>query len=125
MESMPVFPGKQFLQGKEKFTLSEIENMPFFPGDQFLQGKKKSTLGTKLKPFMETGTFTLGTDRQSFVDTDQKPSTSSKDMHKRGRMTATIGMTAMIGITLKTVNMITTRILMSSQSQDSFSNKLD
>ena len=120
MGSMPSFPGKQFLQGKEKFTLPDIENMPFFPGNQFLQGKKKSTLGAKLKSFVDTCTFTLGTDQQPFVDTDQKPFTSSKDTHKKGRMTATIGMTAMIGITLKTVNMITTRILMSVQSQDSF-----
>ena len=37
-----------------------MESMPFLPGNQFLQGKKKSTLGTKLKPFMDTGTFTLG-----------------------------------------------------------------
>ena len=110
-------PGKQFLQGKEKFTLPDIENMPFFPGNQFLQGKKKSTLGTKLKPFVDTCTFTLGTDQHPFVDTDQKPSTSSKDTHKKGRMTATIGMTAMIGITLKTVNMITTCILMSVPPQ--------
>ena len=125
MESMPSFPGKQFLQGKEKFTLPDIENMPFFPGNQFLQGKKKSTLGTKLKPFVDTCTFTLGTDQHPFVDTDQKPSTSSKDTHKKERMTATIGMTAMIGITLKTVNMITTCILMSVPPQDSFSNKFD
>ena len=125
MESMSSFPGKQFLQGKEKFTLPDIENMPFSPGKQFLQGKKKSTMGTKLKPFVDTCTFTLGTDQQPFVDTDQKPSTSSKDTHKRGRMTVTIGMTAMIGITLKTVNMITTCILMSASPKDSLSNKLD
>ena len=112
MESMPFFPGKQFLQGKEKFTLPDIENMPFFLGNQFLQGKKKSTLGTKLKPFVDTCTFTLGTDQQPFVETDQKPSTSSKDTHKKGRMTATIGMT---GITPRTANKITTHILMSSQ----------
>ena len=31
-----------------------MESMPFFPGNQFLQGKEKSTLGTKLKPFRET-----------------------------------------------------------------------
>ena len=123
MESMPSFPGKQFLQRKKKFTLPDIENMPFFPEKQFLQGKRKSTLGTKLKPFMDTCTSTLGTDQQPFVDTNQKPSTSSKDTHKKGRMTATIGMTDMIGITLRTVNMITTHILMSSQPQDSFSNK--
>ena len=114
MESMPSFPGKQFLQGKEEFTLPDIENMPFFPGNQFLQGKKKSTLETKLKPFVDTCTVTL--------DTDQKPSTSSKDTHKKGRMTATIGRT---GITLRTVNMIPTHILMSSQPHDSFSNKLN
>ena len=99
-----------------------MESMPFSPGNQFLQGKEKSTLQTKLKPFMDTCTFTLGTDQQPFVDTDQKPSISSKDAHKKGRMTATIGMT---GITLRTVNMSTTHILMSSQPQDSFSNKLD
>ena len=44
-------------------------------------------------------------------------------------MTAIIGMTAMIVITiiatLKTVNMITTWILMSVESQSSFSNKPD
>ena len=108
MESMPSFPGKQFLQGKEKFTLPDIENMPFFLGNQFLQGKKKLTLGTKLKPFMDTCTFTLGTDQQPFEDTDQKPSTSSKDTHKKGRMTATIGMT---GIPPRTANMSTTHIL--------------
>ena len=91
-----------------------MESMPFFPGNQFLQGKEKSTLGTKLKPFVDTCTVTL--------DTDQKPSTSSKDTHKKGRMTATI---AMIGITPRTANMTTRHIIMSSQPQDSFSNKLD
>ena len=94
-----------------------------FPGKQFLQGKEKSTLGTELKPFMDTCTSTLGTNQQPF--TDQKPSTSSKDTHKKGRMTAMTGVTAMIGITLRTVNMITTHILTSSQPQDSLSNKLD
>ena len=77
-----------------------MESMQFFLGNQLLQGREKSTLGTKLKSFMDTYTFTL--------DTDQKPSTSSKDTHKKGRMTATI---AMIGITLRTVSMITTHIL--------------
>ena len=91
-----------------------IENMSFFLGNQFLQGNEKSTLGTKLKPFVDTCTVTL--------DTDLKPSTSSKDTHKKGRMTTTIGKT---GITLRTVNMITTHILMSVHLQDSFSNKLD
>ena len=105
MESMPFSSGKQFLQGKEKFILPDIESMPSFLGNQFLQGKEKSTLGTELKPFMDTCT--------------PKP---SKDTHKKGRMTATIGMT---GITLKTVNMITTHILMSVSPQDSFSKKLD
>ena len=107
--------------------------MPLYLGNQFLQGKKKSTLGTKLEPFVDTCTFTLGTDQQPFVDTDQKPFTNSclpfKDTHKKGGMTAIIGMTAMITIaiitTLKTVKMITTWILMSVESQNSFSNKLD
>ena len=34
--------------------------MQIFLGNQFLQGKEKSTLRTKLKPFVDTGTFTLG-----------------------------------------------------------------
>ena len=118
-----------------EFSLG-MENMPFFPGNQFWQGKKKSTLGTKLKSFVDTCTFTL---TLTFVDTDQKPFTNSckkhnidlpfKDTHKKRGLTAIIGMTAMIGITLiatiRTVNMITTHILMSVESQDSFSNKLD
>ena len=121
----------------------DIESMPSFPGNQFLQGKEKSTLGTNLTPFVDTCTFTLtftlGTDQKPFVDTDQKPFTNSckkhnidlsfKDTHKKGGMTAIIGMTAMIVITiiatLKTVNLITTQILMSVESQGSFSNKLD
>ena len=51
MENTPVFPGKQFLQGKEKFTLPDMEKMSVFPGNQFLQEKEKN---------MDTGTFTLG-----------------------------------------------------------------
>ena len=42
-----------------EFLLS-MESMQIFLGNQFLQGKEKSTLGTKLKPFVDTGTFTLG-----------------------------------------------------------------
>ena len=121
----------------------DMESMPFFPGNQFLQRKEKSTLGTKLKPFVDTCrftlTFTLGTNQQPFVETGQKPFTNSckkhnidlpfKDTHKKGGMTAMIGMTAIIAITitatLKTVNMITTWILICVESQNSFSNKLD
>ena len=104
MESMPFFLGKQFLQGKEKFTLPDIENMPSFIGNQFLQGKEKSTLVTKLKPFVDTCI-----------------STPSKDTHKKRRMTTA----AMIGITPRTVNTVTTHILMSVHPQDSFYKKLD
>ena len=105
MGSIPLFPGKQLLQVREKFTL---------PGNQFLQGKEKSTFGTELKPFMDTYTSTLETDQQPFVGIDEKPSTSSKDTHKKGRMTTTIG-----------INTVTTHILMSVHPQDSFSKKLD
>ena len=69
---------------------------------------------------MDTCTFTLGTDQQQFVDTDQKPFKPFTNICKKHN-----GMTAMIAITLRTVNMITTHILMSVQPQDSFSNKLD
>ena len=112
-----------------------MESMPLFPGNQFLQGKEKSTSGTKLKPIVDTCTltFTLGIDQQQFVDTDQKPfKPFTNSCKKHNGMTVMIGITtitAMIAIaliaTLRTVNMITTCILMSAQPQDSFSNKLD
>ena len=51
MESTPIFPGKQLLQGKEESTLPDMEKMSIFLGNQFLQGKEES---------MDTGTFTLG-----------------------------------------------------------------
>ena len=86
-----------------EFPLS-MRSIPLFPGKQFLQGKEKSTLGTKLKPFVDTCT-----------------STPSKDTHKKGRMTTA----AMIGITPRTVNTVTTHILISVHSQVSFSKKLD
>ena len=115
----------------------DMESMPSFPENQFLQGKEKSTLRTSLRPFMDTCTFTLtfilGTNQKPFVDTDQKPfKPFTNSCKKHNGMTAIIGitaMTAMIAITiittLKTVNMITTWILMSIESQSSFSNKLD
>ena len=127
---MPFFPGNQFLQGKEESTFLDTENMPFYLGNQFLQGKEKSTLETKLKPFMDTCTFKS---TFTFVDTDQKPFTNSckkhnidllfKDTHKKGGMTAMIGISLIT--TLKTVNLNTTHILMSVENEDSFSNKLD
>ena len=51
MENTPFFPGKQFLQGKEEFTLPYMEKISVFLGNQFMQGKEKSR---------DTGTFTLG-----------------------------------------------------------------
>ena len=128
LEKIQHKPTHGILPGLQRSTvLSHIEfplgmeSIPSFPGNQFLQGKEKSTLGTNLRPFLDTCTFTLtftlGTDQKPFVDTDQKP------------FTTIIGMTAMIVITiiatLKTVNMITTWILMSVESQGNFSNKLD
>ena len=51
MENTPSSPGKQFLQGKEGFTLPDMQKMPVFLGNKFLQGREKN---------MDTGTFTLG-----------------------------------------------------------------
>ena len=82
---------KSIILSHTEFPL-DMERMPSFPGNQFLQGKEKSTLGTNLRPFMDTCTFTLtftlGTNQKPFVDTDQKS------------FTAIIGMTAMIVITI-------------------------
>ena len=50
MESTPIFPGKQLLQGKEESTLPDMEMMSIFLGNQLLQGKEE---------FMDAGTFTL------------------------------------------------------------------
>ena len=51
MENTPSFPRKQFLQGKEEFTLPDMENMPVLLGNQSIQGNEKN---------MDTGTFTSG-----------------------------------------------------------------
>ena len=101
--------GKAYEQCCSTHSISpDSQKNTFFPGNQFLQGKKKSTLGTKLKPFVD------------ILDTDQKSPTSSKNIHKKGRMTTA----TMIGIALRTVNMITTHILMSVHPQATFSKKL-
>ena len=50
---------KNTILSHAEFPLS-MGSMQIFLGNQFLQGKEKSTLGTKLKPFIDTGTFTLG-----------------------------------------------------------------
>ena len=51
MENTPSFPGKQFLQGKEEFTLPGMESMPVLLWNQSIQGNEKN---------MNTGTFTSG-----------------------------------------------------------------
>ena len=53
-------PQKNTVLSHAEFSPS-IESMQIFLGNQFLQGKEKSTLKTKLKPFVDTGTSTLGT----------------------------------------------------------------
>ena len=42
MENTPSFPGKQFLQGKEKFTHPDMEKMPVLPWNQSIQGNEKN-----------------------------------------------------------------------------------
>ena len=145
METIPSFPGNQFLQGKEKTTLGTKStlgtNLKSFV--ETYTFTLTFTLGTNQKPFVDTYTFTLETDQKPFTHrykkTSQKPFTNSwkkhnidlpfKDTHKKGGITAILSITAMIAVaiiaTLKTVNMITTQILMSVESQGSFSDKLD
>ena len=42
MENTPSFLGKQFLQGKEKITCSDMENMPALLWNQSIQGNEKN-----------------------------------------------------------------------------------
>ena len=51
MENTPSFLGKQFLQGKEKITRSDMENMPPLLWNQSIQGNEKN---------VDTCTFTPG-----------------------------------------------------------------
>ena len=51
MENTPSFPGKQFLQGKEEFTLPDMEKIPVLLWNQSIQGNEKN---------IYTGTFTSG-----------------------------------------------------------------
>ena len=67
MENTPSFPGKQFLQGKEEFTLLDMENILVLIGNQSMQGKEKN---------MNTGTFTSGSttlNRHSMLSTLTHP----------------------------------------------------
>ena len=51
MENTPSFPGKQFLQGKEEFTLPDMEKIPVLLWNQSIQGNEKN---------MDICTFTSG-----------------------------------------------------------------
>ena len=187
--SISPHPQKNTVRSHVEFPPS-IESMQIFLGNQFLQGKEKSTLKTKPKPFVDTGTFTLGMinflNRYSALSTlthqaiDYKPgrvhlenfqrlkmkisnmkalpycninaeTTLQTDAPKKGSGASLIQKGKDIPVTdtfsqvtpmnpeddiqlpIRKANMITTciltciptRILMSIQSQDSLSNKLD
>ena len=67
MENTPSFPGKQFLQGKEEFTLPDMENIPALLRNQSMPGNEKN---------MDTGTFTSGSttlNRHSMLSTLTHP----------------------------------------------------
>ena len=63
MEYTPSFPGKQLLQGKEEFTLPDMESMPVSLWNQSIQGNEKN---------LYTCTFTSGSttlNRHSMLST--------------------------------------------------------
>ena len=67
MENTPSFLGKQFLQGKEEFTLPDMKNIPALLGNQSMPGNEKN---------MDTGTFTSGSttlNRHSMLSTLTHP----------------------------------------------------
>ena len=67
MENTLSFPEKQFLQGKEEFTLPDMENIPVLLGNQSMPGNEKN---------MDTGTFTSGSttlNRHSMLSTLTHP----------------------------------------------------
>ena len=67
MENIPSFPGKQFLQGKEEFTIPDMESMPVLLWNQSIQGNEKN---------IDTCTFTSGSttpNRHSMLSTLTHP----------------------------------------------------
>ena len=67
MENTPSFPGKQLLQGKEEFTLPDMESMPVLLWNQSTQGNEKN---------LYTCTFTSGSttpNRHSMLSTLTHP----------------------------------------------------
>ena len=112
--------------------------------EQNYQNLEPEALGTiwgmeKFHYFLYGKEFTLETDQKSLVSIYKKhmidisprvqrlivrsfPYLPFHVVYKKGRMTATISMT---DITPRTVNMVTTHILMSVHPQDSFSKKYD
>ena len=115
-----------------------------FKRQQNYQNLEPEALGTiwgmeKFHYFLYGKEFTLETDQKSLVSIYKKhmidisprvqrlivrsfPYLPFHVVYKKGRMTATISMT---DITPRTVNMVTTHILMSIHPQDSFSKKYD
>ena len=74
IENTPSFLGKQFLQGKEKITCSDMENMPALLWNQSIQGNEKN---------VDTCTFTPGstTPKQALL-TDQHTHTPQGEFHR-------------------------------------------
>ena len=67
MKNTPPFPGKQFLKGKEEFTLPDMEKMPVLLWNQSIQENEKN---------MDTGTFISGSttpNRHSMLSTLTHP----------------------------------------------------
>ena len=67
MENTPAFLGKQFLQGKEKITCSDMENIPALLWNHSIQGNEK---------YVDTCTFTPGnttTSRHSMLSIPTHP----------------------------------------------------
>ena len=75
MENTPSFPGKQFLQGKEEFTLPDMESMPVLSWNQSIQGNEKN---------MDTRTFTSGSTTLNRLSTLTHPRKSSTKLPTTG-----------------------------------------
>ena len=152
MESIPIFLGKQFLQGKEKFmdtgtfTLGTIILINFLnrycalsalthhatdykPGRVHQNSQRLKMENSNVKALLY---FNINAETTLQMDASKKgPGASLTQKGKDIPVTDTFSrVTPMnpeddIQLLIRTTNLITTRILMSVQPQDSLSNKLD
>ena len=139
VENIPIFPGKQFLQGKEKFvdtgtfTLGMINFLNRYSALSNLTYQENfHRLNMEISNMKEPPYLNVNGETTLQMDASKKGLGASliqkgKDIPVTDTLSQVTPMNLEddIQLLIRKANMITTRILMSVQPQDSLSNKLD